>query len=523
MLSPEEIEGRDFLVSLRGFDRAEVRSFLAEVAAQVGELQGRLEDAEAAYRAQRDVEPPTADIPDEPPKETGTFAGIGRETERILEAAKEAAEGIIRQGRVDADREVQAARREAVRIIAEGEQRREAVEAVVAGLEAARAELSEHLREVGRTLDRVLAELAEPVAATVREALTAELRAAVPESTDSGAGGADEAREGPAEPPPGALADPVDIDEGPTVDAPGSADARATGDGAAAGHEAPVTPVEARGEAGGAGEPRDAARPVETSSAPEAAAEDVSEPPVDELADVIPLDEAADDPSDPHGLRGSALTPLRPTMLRAIKRALQEVQNVTLDRLRRAGGEAEPTMLLPGDDELSTIAAAAADPLAGAYRAGTDVASLIADRELPDPSADRDLVADFRSDAAERVRSPLAATLRMGRSTNEPPPALFDRVAAVFAELRSSVAEELATTHLMRAYELGLIDAWAAGGITHRRWVLGREPRCPEARCRHNDQAGVVAMGATYPSGHEVPPVHVGCSCTTVPVSESSP
>jgi Xaa-Pro aminopeptidase len=69
-------------------------------------------------------------------------------------------------------------------------------------------------------------------------------------------------------------------------------------------------------------------------------------------------------------------------------------------------------------------------------------------------------------------------------------------------------------------YELGLLDAWAAGDIAQRRWVLGAEPRCPEARCRHNGQAGALPLGEAFPSGHVAPPVHPGCTCTTLPALE---
>jgi len=50
-----------------------------------------------------------------------------------------------------------------------------------------------------------------------------------------------------------------------------------------------------------------------------------------------------------------------------------------------------------------------------------------------------------------------------------------------------------------------------------REWVMGREPRCPEAKCRTNEGSGGVAVGESFPSGHDVPPIHVGCTCTTIP------
>lgn len=582
MLTPEEIEGRDFLVSLRGFDRAEVQAFLSEVADQVRDLEARSHAAETAQaaeiaRATEIVEAAAAraataedqDSPVAAGDAPATFADIGRETQRILESAHEAAQSILQQARVDADREVQDARRRAARLIAEGEQRREETEEMVAGLEAARGALSTQLREIETTVGRVIGELAAPPlpAATVREALTAEAgrsaaaateraerpkqpgepeRFTRPERSEPA-----ERTEGarstePAKPEPAELQEAEQVEreeegeQGEQAKRQGVPPPRPEAEQAEQAEPPPRPEAEqaaappGRPEPAGQEEPSDAAPPDADAGAAPPAPKDRHAPDQPDgaggegrgrgtdvgMAEVVTLDVVVDEPSDPLGLRGSALAPLHPLMVRPIKRGLQDMQNVALDRLRRTGGEGEPESLLPADEQLDAIGAAAADVLHQAYEAGLGAASLLVDRELPQPTAERTLVDDFVADAAQRMSSPLAATLRMARSAGEGAPALLDRVGAVFAELKGSVAEELAATHLTRAYELGLVDAWAAGGVTHRRWVLGREPRCPEARCRHNDQAGVVAIGDTYPSGHEVPPIHVGCNCTTTPVSE---
>lgn len=40
----------------------------------------------------------------------------------------------------------------------------------------------------------------------------------------------------------------------------------------------------------------------------------------------------------------------------------------------------------------------------------------------------------------------------------------------------------------------------------------------PESRCRQNERVGPLDVGEVFPSGHDVPPIHVGCTCTTVPL-----
>ncbi len=235
-----------------------------------------------------------------------------------------------------------------------------------------------------------------------------------------------------------------------------------------------------------------------------------------------PAADSDEERTDPQGLRAAALSPLHPRLVRKVKRELQEIQNIALDKLRRAKGQGDVEDFLPSDQDTSGIGEGAADLLEQAWRAGVASAGVLAERELSTPEEPPPLADEFLEDAAQRVRSGLSSTLRMGLSAEEGPQALSDRVGAVFSEFKGASAEELAATHLIRAYEQGLLGAWRAGGISARRWVMGREPRCPEAKCRTNDQGGAVAVGDQFPSGHDVPPIHVGCTCTTVPEPSSS-
>jgi hypothetical protein len=204
--------------------------------------------------------------------------------------------------------------------------------------------------------------------------------------------------------------------------------------------------------------------------------------------------------------------------VRKLKRELQEVQNIALDRVRRSGGRGEVDDFLPQGEDAKILGEGAGEYLEQAWRSGATAAGTLAERDFGEPGDTPELAMAFVDEAGERVRASLGATLRMGMSAGEPPQGLSDRIGAVFSELKGTSAEELAATHLIRAYEMGLLGQWQRGGIKARQWVLGREPRCPEARCRQNDQTGPLPLGEPFPSGHDVPPVHVGCTCTTVPV-----
>jgi DivIVA domain-containing protein len=483
LLEPDQIQARQFLVSLRGYDRDEVHAFLEQVADEVRTLRARVAELETSPAQQggapsAPVAPPAvAGSPADTSDPSALFAEIGRQTQRILEAAQEAGEELKHSAKQEADREVQAARSQAARAIAEGERRLEATERVVAELERARDRLAGELRGVGRALEGALRDLVpEPHAdSSVREALTAAAAAepeAEPERRVEAAPPLEPRDEAPA-PSPTAEQAPAEALAEPAEQAPG---------------EALAEPVEQA--------PADA--PAEAAEPPRAAGGDA-------------------EADGAHALRDDALAPLQPQLVRSLKRGLQDLHNVALDRLRRAEGKGEADDFLPTDAELAALADLSGDVLDHAYRAGLDAAAALAGNDLAPPAAARDLDSALVADASERLRATVGATLRLGVSADEDLTVLSDRVGAAFGELRSDAADDLANVHLVRAYELALLDAWAAGGVTSRRWVLGREPRCPEGRCRQNDQAGALAVGEAFPSGHEAPPVHSGCTCTTVP------
>jgi DivIVA domain-containing protein len=197
VLTTEEIREREFLVSLRGYDRDEVRAFLDEVASQMDSLVERAGGAPAPARAPEPerVEEAPAPAPAAAPQDTSTlFAEIGKETQRILEAAHEAGSEIQRKARLEAERELKDARTQSAKIIAEGERRREVVEGLVATLEERRHALSDDLRGVGAAIERALRDLGpEEEAAPMREALARE-------AEGSSAGGGGRRRERPSRP-----------------------------------------------------------------------------------------------------------------------------------------------------------------------------------------------------------------------------------------------------------------------------------------------------------------------------------
>jgi len=533
LLTPEEIQSREFLVSLRGYDRDEVHAFLGRVAEQLAQteakaaqLQQRLDRAKAQGPAPAAEPVAAAPAPAATsPEPSAMFAEIGKETQRILEAAQEAGQQIQRKARQEADRDLQAARTQAAKLIAEGERRREHVERVVSEMEQARAAMSVQLRGVGRTIEQTLKELAPAGAgnATVREAIGAEAGTGGGGGTSAPAP-AEPVADAPEEPAP--APDPVAAEPEPEPE-PAAPEPEPEPEA-----QAPATAAPAEAEVDE--EEVASAPPADEDNAPADTPEIAVEEPAQEapaapapvatepaMPPDSPTPDASSSRNDPQGLRAAALSPLHPKLVRKVKRELQEIQNIALDRVRRSKGQGEVDAFLPAPDDTTGLGESAADLLRQAWQAGVTAASTLADRSLGEPADAPDLAGMFREDATERVRSGLAATLKMGLSAEEGAQALSDRIGSVFSDFKGAQSEELAATHLIRAYEQGLLGAWKEGGIAARRWVMGREPRCPEARCRANDQGGAVPVTQAFASGHDVPPVHVGCTCTTVPDEDS--
>ena len=112
-MRPEDIQNQDFLVGLRGYDKDEVRAFLAQVAAEHASLQAELEQARSAKGAEAPraatAAPPRAEITDD-------FENLGASVAAIVRAAKESAIEITAEAEARAEalrEEADAIRREA--------------------------------------------------------------------------------------------------------------------------------------------------------------------------------------------------------------------------------------------------------------------------------------------------------------------------------------------------------------------------------------------------------------------------
>jgi DivIVA domain-containing protein len=207
VLTPEEIQSREFLVSLRGYDRDEVHAFLDEVAEAFAQLRAQAGVAPAPAPAAAPEPAPRAPEPVAPEPAVSPFAAIGAETQRILEAAQEAGEEIRKRAQAEADTARRDALAEADKAVTALREQAAATQSQIDILEQRRDELADRLRQARETVDLALLEVdgagEEPEPADARTSVLA-------------AAAADEP---PAEPDdePAAI-DPVEADADPDPD-----------------------------------------------------------------------------------------------------------------------------------------------------------------------------------------------------------------------------------------------------------------------------------------------------------------
>ncbi len=204
--------------------------------------------------------------------------------------------------------------------------------------------------------------------------------------------------------------------------------------------------------------------------------------------------------------RDRAINESLAVLTRKVKRALQDDQNVTLERLRDVKGAITDEL----EDELEQrrrYAEAAVDALADAAAAGVQftfdeagaASEVTTDEGVSDCSADlavtivlalrKRILADGHGDASERAN-------------------------AAYKEWRGARVERLCTDAARRAFHLGVVSAAAGRDLR----FLPAPNDAPCDACALDAASPPRAAGQAFPSGSAHPPLHAGCACTVVPV-----
>lgn len=142
MLIPEDIEGKQFGVVMRGYSQKEVDDFLDEVVVSYREIHAELD---GYRRADTAVLHPIVDVPAEVSQASRLLKVAEEACRQEQEEAKATARNIIDGAQTEAKNIVNAAHGERHRVIGELEEQRQKLQAKVDELENHRARVAERL------------------------------------------------------------------------------------------------------------------------------------------------------------------------------------------------------------------------------------------------------------------------------------------------------------------------------------------------------------------------------------------
>ena len=199
--------------------------------------------------------------------------------------------------------------------------------------------------------------------------------------------------------------------------------------------------------------------------------------------------------------RDRVTEPLTGQLTRRLKRALQDEQNTTLDRLRTSRGHVElDTLLGPPSDQAEPYRRLAADFLAEAARAGA-AASPFGTVPVLVEDLSAELGVELVGGLRARVRQVLSGVAGDDRDLS----ATSDRISSAYRECKTHKVERLAAHFLVAAHERGSFVAHPEN--TPLQWIVDDEGPCPD--CDDNALAGAVPRGQPFPTGQVHPPAHL--------------
>jgi DivIVA domain-containing protein len=199
---------------------------------------------------------------------------------------------------------------------------------------------------------------------------------------------------------------------------------------------------------------------------------------------------------DPFELRQRLLLPVSNRALRNIKRQLTEIQNDALEELRVSGGDWEPQASAMEEQIRPDIVVLLAESFSMGHTAAEEMIGMSFPRP---PTPARDEASAMSAVLAEQLQQVIADGEEGSRE-------VAAAVSRVFRGWRTDEAERRVSDLASSAYHDGL-RATLAGSRHLLGWVVAGRG-C--ARCREIAER---SEGAA-------PPLHPGCGCTLVPLSE---
>lgn len=127
---------------------------------------------------------------------------------------------------------------------------------------------------------------------------------------------------------------------------------------------------------------------------------------------------------------------------------------------------------------------------------------------IPNPRAEWQITEGTR----DFLRTSVRAAIDEGLSNDDVSAKIVESYA--FSNARATV---IARTETNRASNAGALQAYRASGVVSGKQWLTAEDDKVTPDCEDNGDAGVIALGAKFPSGADAPPDHPNCRCTILP------
>jgi len=210
----------------------------------------------------------------------------------------------------------------------------------------------------------------------------------------------------------------------------------------------------------------------------------------------------AEDSSGHIAARDAAVADHVASLTKRVKRALQDDQNAMLERLR-SGGQSIDQIIGAEADERALYVAQTLEVLLGTAKAGTQFAVHPGTTTVaPDPALMQRLAEHMAVTIVTLLRRHLA-----DEGTDLTPESL----SAAFKEWRGARVDGLVADVALSAFAAGQV----AVTTNTLRWIVGAgDQGC--ADCVANGAAAARRASTEFPSGHRHPPVHAGCRCALV-------
>ena len=204
--------------------------------------------------------------------------------------------------------------------------------------------------------------------------------------------------------------------------------------------------------------------------------------------------------------RDAALAGSLAALTRKVKRALQDDQNIMLERLRDVKAMIT-TELEDEHEQRARYADAAIDALTNAAAAGVQFAR--DEAGVGGGAVESAALKDCAADLAVTIVLALRKRILTDGSGDGP-----DRANAAYKEWRGARVERLCTDAARRAFEIGVVAA--SRGRHVRFFVAPNDAPCDA--CAMDAASGERPAGENFPSGSPFPPLHAGCACAVIPI-----